>query len=176
MAFPAENHRQANFFVHESKERLSLSNGKIGLDFLNSNDGFGLGGIRNNENRHDFLFNCAHGGRLWELKLKHTSNVIRVIDNTCECKKTYSFERKDNGRELILHLYWDGIVIDGETDMLNIHATIRLDESAFSHWQIEIENNCSRYGIWEVTFPVIKGLDAREERGMRRHILIITDV
>lgn len=167
MVLPAENHGKTNFSVCESKKHLSISNGKIGLDFLNSNDGFDLAGIRNIEKRHDFLYNNVHGGQLWELKLKHTSNDIMVIDNTCECRKTYSFEKTDNGRGVILHLYWDSIIVDRETDMLNIHATIRLDESAFSYWQIEIKNDCSQYGIWEVTFPVIKGLDAREECGIR---------
>ncbi len=155
-----------NLSVIESKASVSISNERIGLKFRKGNVGYGLINIRSIKDKHNFLYKNCNDSRLWELKLKHRSNEVKVIDNSCKCRKSHFVEKADNGREIIFHMYWEEVTLDGWGGEMNVHVTVRMNESPFTFWQIEVENNSSQYGLWEITFPLIKGLDIRKKSGV----------
>ena len=161
-----ENPDKLNFSVEETTNGISISNGIIGLKFF-KDDGFGLYSIRNVQKDHDFLLGQPSGSTLWEIQFKHSSNRIVTINNNVDCARTYKIDKSAEGNNLTLHLYWKDITLDPEVKSVNVHATVTLDQSSLSSWQIEVENNSRQFGTWEVTYPLIKGLRASEEEDLK---------
>ena len=155
-----------SFSAEETTSSVSVSNGIIGLKFF-KDDGFGLYSIKNVQKDHDFLLGQTKESTLWRIKFKHSSNRIVTFDNDVECTRTYTIEKSADGTNITLHLYWKDITLDTETKSVNVHATVRLDESSLSYWKIDVENNSRQFGTWEVTYPLIKGLSASEDEEMQ---------
>lgn len=155
-----------DFSIEETTNGISISNGIIGLKFFKE-DGFGLYSIKNVQKDHDFLLGQTKGSTLWEIEFKHSSNHLVTIDNNVACTRTYNIEKSADGSNLTLHLYWKGITLGTEEKSVNVDATVRLDESSLSYWQINVENNSRHFGTWEVAYPSIKGLSASEDEDMQ---------
>lgn len=161
-----EKSDKQDFSIEETANGISISNGIIGLKFFKE-DGFGLYSIKNVQKDHDFLLGQTKGSTLWEIEFKHSSNHLVTIDNNVACTRTYNIEKSADGSNLTLHLYWKGITLGTEEKSVNVDATVRLDESALSYWQINVENNSRKFGTWEVTYPSIKGLSASEDEDVQ---------
>ena len=168
MAFKCiEKPAKTDFSVEETTKSISISNGIIELKFFEEVSGFGLKSIRNVQKDHDFLLEQPNNSTIWEIKFKHTSNRLETIDNNVECNRTYNIEKSADGSNLTLHLYWKDITLDNEKNAVDVHATIRLDKSALSYWQINVENRSKHFGTWEITYPSIKGLRASEDEDVQ---------
>ena len=168
MAFNSiEKSCKADFTVEETGKGISISNGIIELRFYEEQSGFGLKSIRNVQKDHDFLLEQPNNSTIWEIEFKHTSNRLVTIDNNVECNRTYNIEKSADGSNLTLHLYWKDITLDTEKNAVNVHATIRLDKSSLSYWQINVENRSKHFGTWEITYPSIKGLRASEDEDVQ---------
>ncbi|HUX56555.1 MAG TPA: DUF6259 domain-containing protein [Bacteroidales bacterium] len=168
MAFKCiEKPAKTDFSVEETTKSISISNGIIELKFFEEGSGFGLYSIKNVQKDFDFLLGETMKSSLWEIKFKHTSNRLVTIDNNVECNRTYNIEKSADGSNLTLHLYWKDITLDTEKNAVNVHATIRLDKSALSYWQINVENRSKHFGTWEMTYPSIKGLRASEDEDVQ---------
>ncbi len=154
---------KTDFSVEETTKDISISNGIIELKFFEEGSGFGLKSIRNVQKDHDFLLEQPNKSTIWEIEFKHTSNRLVTIDNKVECNRTYNIEKSADGSNLTLHLYWKGISLENEGNSFDVHATIRLDKSSLSYWQINVENRSKHFGTWEITYPSIKGLRASED-------------
>ena len=154
------------FSIDETTSGISISNGIIGLKFF-KDDGFGLYSIKNMQKDHDFMPGEMKGSTLWKIEFKHASNRIVKVDNNAECIRSYTIEKSADGTNLTLHLYWKGITLDTEEKSLNVEATVRLDTSSLSYWQINVENNSKKFGTWEVTYPSINRLSAIERDDMQ---------
>jgi hypothetical protein len=162
-----EKSGKADFTVEETGKGISISNGIIELKFFEEQSGFGLKSIRNVQKDHDFLWEQPNNSTIWEIEFKHTSNRLVTIDNKVECNRTYNIEKSADGSNLTLHLYWKDITLDTEKNAVNMHATIRLDKSSLSYWQINVENRSKHFGTWEITYPSIKGLRASEDEDVQ---------
>ena len=154
------------FSAEETTSGILVSNGIIGLKFF-KDSGFGLYSIKNVQKDHDFLLGQTRESALWKIKFKHSSNRIVTLDNNVECTRSFNIEKSADGTNLTLHLYWKDITLEAETKSVNVHATVRLDESSLSYWKIDVENNSRQFGTWEVTYPLIKGLNASEDEDMQ---------
>jgi hypothetical protein len=162
-----ERSGKADFTVEETGKGISISNGIIELRFYEEQSGFGLKSIRNVQKDHDFLLEQPNNSTIWEIEFKHTSNRLVTIDNDVECNRTYNIEKSADGSNLNLHLYWKDITLGTEKNAVNVHATIRLDKSSLSYWQINVENRSKHFGTWEITYPSIKGLRASEDEDVQ---------
>ncbi len=158
-----EKSGKSDFTVEETGKDISISNGIIELRFNEEQSGFGLKSIRNVQKDHDFLLEQPNSSTIWEIEFKHTSNRLVTIDNKVECNRTYNIEKSPDSSNLTLHLYWKDITLGTEKNAVDVHATIRLDKSSLSYWQINVENRSKHFGTWEITYPSIKGLRASED-------------
>ncbi len=161
-----EKSESQDFSIEETITGISISNGIIGLKFF-KDEGFGLYSIKNVQKDHDFLLGQTKGSTLWKIKFKHSSNRIVNIDNNVECARSYFFEKSADGTNLTLHLYWKDITLDPEAKSVNVHATVRLDDSALLYWKIDVENNSRQFGTWEITYPLLAGLSAPDDINMQ---------
>ncbi|HAM09706.1 MAG: hypothetical protein A2X05_10430 [Bacteroidetes bacterium GWE2_41_25] len=162
-----EEAKKAEFTVKETTKDILISNGIIELKFYEEKSGFGLKGIKNVQKDHDFMMEQPDKSIIWEIEFKHTSNRLVTIDNKVRCNRTYSIEKSGDGSKLTLHLYWKNIPLDNEDQAFDVHATVSLDGSSLSYWQINIENRSKRFGTWEITYPLIKGLRASEDEDVQ---------
>ena len=156
-----------DFSIEETTKGISISNGIIGLKFFEEEAGFGLYSIKNEQKYYDFLLGQTMRSSLWEIELKHASNRFVTIDNNVECNRTYNIEKSADGSNLTLHMYWKDISLDTEEKVVNVHATVRLNKSSLSYWQINVENKSKQFGTWEITYPSIKGLRASEDEDVQ---------
>jgi hypothetical protein len=162
-----EKSDKADFTIEETTKDISISNGIIELKFYEEEFGFGLKSIRNVQKDHDFMLEQPDKSIIWEIEFKHTSNRLVTIDNKVECNRTYNIEKSAYGSNLTLHLYWKDIPLDNEDKAFDVHAMVRLDKSSLSYWQINVENRSKRFGTWEITYPLIKGLKASEDEDVQ---------
>jgi hypothetical protein len=149
----------------DDTEFISLANNIIALKFFNAESGFGLNSLLNQKTKHEFLFGQTHGSSLWKIKFKHTSNQVITIDNNVECNNEYIIENSADNSSRTLHLYWRDISLDEEENVVEVHASIRIDTS-LSFWRINVINDSKKYGLWEIAFPVIRGIIATEEENI----------
>jgi hypothetical protein len=168
MAFKRmETSAKKDFSIEETTKGISITNGVIKLKFFEGESGFGLYGIINVQKGYDFLLGQTMKSSLWEIKFKHSSNRLMTTDNTVECNRAYNIEKSADGSSLTLHLYWNDITLDTEEKAVNVHATVRLDKSSLSYWQINVENRSKQFGTWEIKYPSIKGLRASEDEDVQ---------
>ncbi len=148
-------------------DHINISNGSLELNFLSAESGFGLSGIINTKTGYNFLKGEAKSKNLWKIKLKDAYNEFVTIDNTIDCTRSSKIEHSPDGKIVHLHLYWENIEIGGEPNALAVEASIRLEESGMSYWDINVKNTSKQfgqqgkgYGVWEVMYPAVRGLKA----------------
>jgi hypothetical protein len=148
-------------YKNEDQEIISIANEYLELKFFDKEKGFGLNGIVNLQTNYNFLSEIFENENLWEIKLKHTSNDVKTVNNNNECVKQYEIEKSNDGNHITIHMYWRGISLTEEEKDLDVHTSIMLDNS-FSYWRIDVENRSNEYGIWEIIYPVIRNIKASE--------------
>jgi len=153
--------------VIEKSNIIKIENGPLELNFLSAESGFGLSGIINTKTGYNFLNGESKSKNLWKIKLKDAYNEFVTIDNTIDCNRTSKIEHSPDGKTVHLYLYWENIEIGGEPGALAVEASVRLEESGMSYWDINVKNTSKQfgqqgkgYGVWEVMYPAVRGLKA----------------
>jgi len=143
----------------ESGNRLRLTNGETGIEFLKTGKGFSLSCLYGNAAGEDYLFEgaTAHPEGLWQIELRNDKGRGErlTLNSTAQATPLHKFERADDA--ISLRLEWRDLDLPGEPGAVDVevHVTLRKGDP-LSRWRIRVKNRSAQSGLWMVRFPVLR--------------------
>jgi len=134
--------------------KYALEHPRVGLrlEFADEAAGLGLARIVGSNGPTALVRAADPKPLLWRVELRSPTKGAKpiTIDNRVPAKCSA------RATATKLELRWDAIALDGQPDALSVRATIDLrPDQADSAWRIAVDNRSTRYGVWDVFFPVL---------------------
>ena len=140
--------------------QIWLANREIGIEFLQDKKGYYLTRLYGIGAGEEFLIQPATRSQtlLWQLTLRRDKGRDKaglVVASNSGAEVSSKLEREASG--MTLRLRWAGLDIADEADALDVEVSVTLKEGdPFSRWRINVTNRSKTYGLWHVSFPIVK--------------------
>ena len=137
-------------------ETVTLGDGALGIEFADAAEGFG---VRRMLNRlgggASFVRPGGEGADLWELEF-HSRRADGSVETARLDNRAPSVRRvvrRGNG----LVLLWKGLGLPGETNAVDVAASVALsDDKASADWTIRVRSRSTRWGLFEMRYPCLR--------------------
>ena len=127
-----------------------LENGHVRLEFENGH--MGLSAMIDKATWTNHVQSPGRDYMLWEILLHRGTQEERLTNLDFECTSTRTEQRGDGAQRAVFE--WKGMEFWREDSALSVTVTVDLPrQSGIAQWHIDVDNNSSLWGLWEVHFP-----------------------
>lgn len=140
-----------------------LECGGLTLDFADAAAGLGLRRLA--AHGQAIAASAGPGPLLWRIELRSDDPAIKPL--TLDNRVAASVSATPSAEGLAFR--WDQIALPDEPSIMAVEVRIARNEPAgHTEWSIEVECCSKRYGMWDVSFPVIAGTQERPDVAVPR--------
>ncbi|MEW6358270.1 MAG: DUF6259 domain-containing protein [Planctomycetota bacterium] len=158
--------------VHQAEGCIFAANGQIGLGFASTESGVGLVSIYDFARERDLL---PRGGadKLWRITMKNKAgDAVVVTDADVLAPPQVVIQSRPFDDSRTVEMQWEAVSLPDGKGVISVTATATVPpDSPFTQWRINVENEMGDYGLWEVEFPIIAGMDTRTDADPREFVV-----
>jgi len=161
-----------NIFSYiQNDKQIILSNDLIGFEIKKPT--YGISNIINLKTNHSFMLPPYEekGVMLWQAEFRDADGFRADLTNNSPCQSEHVISRDSEKMTLILN--WRNMTLEGDKGVVDVQVVMTLHkDSSLSQWNINVENRSSRWGLWELTFPIISNLGTTGSDPSKTHVIL----
>ncbi|MGD0498046.1 MAG: DUF6259 domain-containing protein [Bryobacteraceae bacterium] len=106
---------------------------------------------------------------LWEVDFAKGTQRERITNNYRPCSRAYIEQLEGGGQRAVME--WNDMRWWAENKVISVRATVELPkDSGVALWRIAVDNASDYWGMWSVTYPLVKGLPASGQYDIARPV------
>ncbi len=132
-------------------DNISVSNGRSAITFSRATGG--ILDISNLDNGHSFISMPGDKPLLWRLQFRRKNGEEIHLNNS------EALSPQCTTKTRMLTLEWQNLTLGEESKVIDVRVTCRFQSgNDTAYLNIWVDNRSTKYGLWEVSFPVVTGL------------------
>ncbi|HNX35491.1 MAG TPA: DUF6259 domain-containing protein [Kiritimatiellia bacterium] len=139
---------------------FELKNDALRMVFDTAENGFACLGIENRlAEDARFVRTREDAAGLWSLTFKAPPDASGKQESVELNDRSPAPRRFAERSRRGLAFVWQGLDLPGEPGVVDVRAEVRLDPGeGASAWRIRVANRSRRYGLWETSYPLLRGV------------------